>query len=581
MLGYQRGTVNDFSSYRTQLHRLDGKPYRAYKSLYQLQVIDTGVMLKWHHIQGDPFASLSRSEWVIQESRLNLPPWAFNTKDARRASADFFQRRLHRLCLTLKPFGQGRSGQVTLGKPGQEILDRSGVRIDEAGNAYCLISVGLPAQGRRILGHGAASLLCNALRDCIFDAFTQFTHTSLKQWVDTVIDQVALRNELTRHGLIAFIADGSLLARHSGAHDGPRQASQPCRSPEELAVYLPTPSQGAVRGLGIKAGITLIVGGGYHGKSTLLESISRGVYDHIPGDGREKCVACASTVSIRAEDGRIIRNVDISPLIGARPDGRTRSSFSTDDASGSTSQAAAIIESIELGAQVILMDEDTTASNFMVRDVAMRTLIPDADEPIIPFIERVETLYRHHGVSTAMVVGSAGAFLSVADTVIRMTNYQPSDATREAKALDFEALGVPKNRRSQVPWPPTLPRRVQLDAMLDHRHVKRPKVRSWGSRGIEIGTDCIDLLALTQLVDEGQLNCLADIVKKMLQEHSSKPCTLRRLTHLLAAELDHMGPTCTYSTTYGDRVRVRRFEIGAMLNRLPMLRVTSSKSEAP
>ncbi len=237
-------------------------------------------------------------------------------------------------------------------------------------------------------------------------------------------------------GLVAFIANGAILPRESGVSEKPlTQGALPFLAPPSLEIEVELPNQGKIKGLGIKKGITLITGGGFHGKSTLLKALERGIYNHIPGDGREGVVTLESAVKIRAEDGRFIASTDISPFISNLPFNLDTQKFSTPNASGSTSQAANIIEALESKSKLLLLDEDTCATNFMIRDKRMQTLIHKEDEPITPFIDRVKELYTSFGVSTILVLGGCGDYLEVADTVIMMKNYKPLDVTLPAKKI--------------------------------------------------------------------------------------------------------------------------------------------------
>ena len=163
-------------------------------------------------------------------------------------------------------------------------------------------------------------------------------------------------------------------------------------SPSSMEVTLNLPNHGPLKGMGIPKGITLIVGGGYHGKSTLLEALELGVYNHIAGDGREYVITESDAVKIRAEDGRSIKSADISLFINDLPNGKDTCCFYTEDASGSTSQAANVMEAIETGSRLLLIDEDTSATNFMIRDELMQRVVKRSQEPITPFIERVQWL---------------------------------------------------------------------------------------------------------------------------------------------------------------------------------------------
>ena len=193
------------------------------------------------------------------------------------------------------------------------------------------------------------------------------------------------------------------------------------------------PHAGKIQGMGIKKGITLIVGGGYHGKSTLLKALELGVYNHIAGDGREYVITDDTAMKIRAEDGRSIKKVDISMFINDLPNGKDTSAFCTEDASGSTSQAANVVEAMEAGAETFLIDEDTSATNFMIRDELMQRVVNREDEPITPFIDRIRELYEQYGISTILVAGSSGSYFHVADCIVQMNRYKPQEITAFAK----------------------------------------------------------------------------------------------------------------------------------------------------
>ena len=223
-------------------------------------------------------------------------------------------------------------------------------------------------------------------------------------------------------------------------------------SPDSLRVSMELPHKGKITGMGIPAGITLIVGGGYHGKSTLLNALELGIYNHIAGDGREYVITDITAQKLRSEDGRFIKDVDISLFINDLPNKKDTYRFSTEDASGSTSQAAGIVEGMEAGSRVFLLDEDTSATNFMVRDSFMQQVISREKEPITPFLERAEDLFEKAGISTILVAGSSGAFFHIADTVIQMDNYVPVDITRKVKAL---CASYPLNDRKAPEYPCT------------------------------------------------------------------------------------------------------------------------------
>jgi predicted ABC-class ATPase len=417
------------------LDALDGRSYGEYKRLARRDWSVDVFALTIEHVQGDPFAAPSRVRIEVPAEVPALALWARSSADQRRAAADFLHRALARvLAGATTRVGSGRGGRIEIAALGQEVLERSSVMVLPDGACRIRLTIGLPAAGRRILGRACADLLLSRLPAALHAAIATgaFAESALRRQIEVVEDQVALRAALDPNGLVAFLADDAVLPRASGVDDRPLSDGLPLRAPATLAVELDAPHAGRLRGLGIRRGVTLVVGGGYHGKSTLLAALARSVYDHRPGDGREFCVTNAATVCVRAEDGRAVHGVDLRPFIHDLPLGRDEADFSTEDASGSTSQAAAIVEALEAGARTLLIDEDTAATNFMIRDARMRRLVPPDSEPITPFIDRVRQLSQELGVSSVLVVGGAGDYLDVADTVVRMETYAPSDASEEA-----------------------------------------------------------------------------------------------------------------------------------------------------
>ena len=558
------------------LHRIDGRPYGHYRDLRGRSYALASGALTFEHVQGDPFAAPSRLRVDLPAAVLRLPAWARDGGDARRAAADFLQRALQpALAGAAGGAGSGRSGLLEIAATGQEVLDRTGMAVDAEGRARVLLCAGLPAAGRRILGRAAAELLARRLDSTLRSVAERLDFAALRTHVQVVEDQVALRAQLSERGLIAFLADGSILPRRSGADPRPLDGALPLQAPPALAVELRAPHAGTLRGLGIRAGVTLIVGGGYHGKSTLLQALALGVYDHLPRDGRERCVSAEELVSVRAEDGRAVRGVCLTPFIGALPLGRDTSFFDSDDASGSTSQAAAIVEALEVGATGLLIDEDTAATNFMLRDARMRRLVPDAHEPITPFIDRARQLREERGVSSVLVVGGAGDYLDVADCVIRMDSYQPRDVTAQARQVAAaQPLGAAAPRAPGA-WPPLAPR-VPLPESLDPRRGRRPqRVRAVKTRAIEFGHEEIDVSLLYQLVDAAQCRMIGDLLLRLARGLCDGRRDLPRILAALDADLQAHGLHSLAQAGFGDRARPRRFEVAAALNRLRSLRVAA------
>lgn len=556
------------------LRRIDGRPYGFYKDLRGQAYALGPYELRFDHIQGDPFASPSRVRIDIPASRVTLPAWSYAGATARRASADFVHRALLRiLSVSRGKLGSGKSGLLEIMPVGQQVLERTAVLVRPNGDLRVRLSVGLPAAGRRILGREAAQLLTQRLPEVLDRVFDEVEPNTLQRHVHCIEDQVALRQQLYDNGLVAFLAEGSILPRQSGADDRPMDAAIPLDVPQALASELHAPHAGRLRGLGLRAGVTLIAGGGYHGKSTLLSALANGVYDHIPGDGRDRCVSVASAVSIRAEDGRSVRGVDLRPFINTLPLGRRTDWFETADASGSTSQAAAIVESLEAGATALLIDEDTAATNFMIRDARMRRLVPGEKEPITPYLDRVRQLWEEKHISSVLVVGGAGDYLDVADTVIQMDEYRPQDVTQRAREVAHELPQKTSSPQAPGPWPESRPRRPDPRSLDPRRGRKQERVRSVKTRAIEFGSEEIDVSLLYQLVDAAQCRMIGDVLLQCARGLCDGKKTIPELLDRIDAEIEKDGLDALTDRDFGDRARARRFEIAAALNRLRSLRL--------
>ncbi|RME97400.1 MAG: ATPase, partial [Chloroflexi bacterium] len=379
-------------------------------------------------------------------------------------------------------------------------------------------------------------------------------------------------------GLVAFVANGAILPRRSGVDDRPLSGAGvvPFQSPANLQVELNLPHAGRVTGMGIPVGVTLIAGGGYHGKSTLLSALERGVYNHIPGDGRELVVSHPAAVKIRAEDGRRVEGVDLRPFINNLPNGNNAAAFCTQNASGSTSQAANIIEALEVGARLLLLDEDTCATNLMIRDARMQALVEKSGEPITPFIDRVRALAAQ-GVSSVLVLGGSGDYFDVADTVIRMDGYRPQCVTDRARAI---ARQLPTGRRPEgdAVWPATLPR-IPLAKSLNPRKGKRPvSIKGHALRAVQFGSEEIDLSAVAQLVDEGQVRAIGRALNLAREQWMDGRRTVPEVVAGVMEQLENAGLDALDTHVSGDFTAFRSFELAAALNRLRTLKIVIDRT---
>jgi predicted ABC-class ATPase len=383
------------------------------------------------------------------------------------------------------------------------------------------------------------------------------------------LNQEYIREKMKYEGLCAFVADNSILPRESGISSKPmKRGAVPFKSPDSLKVSFDLPDGATITGMGIKEGITLIVGGGFHGKSTLLNAIELGIYNHVPTDGREYVLTRPDAVKIRAEDGRRVEKVDISYFIDNLPGEKDTKAFSTDNASGSTSQAANIVEALDNKTSLLLIDEDTCATNFMFRDQLMKQLVQREKEPISPFIDKAKALHKNNGVSTIMVAGSSGEYFKIANCVIMMDAYKPIDVTNEALKL------VKPSGQVNEPFQSSSPRIMIVDSIEETR--KGLKVKTRSKEKITVNKTEIDLTFIEQLVERSQLNTIGAVIEWINKHCRGKKISLVELIdnvyHIL--QKDGLEAISKYYGKHpGNLSFVRKQEILAAINRYRQLKI--------
>jgi len=560
---------------RASLRAIDRRSYPAYKSLAGSWSFGKYI-LNIEHVQGDPFAAPSQLSVTVDSRTAGFPAVCWETSWNRTALEDYLLRRFGRQVgrFSRQAKGSGKSGVLAVTVPGQEVLERTDCEV-RSGRVTLRFEVGFPANGRTINARELEKILFDFLPVCVEQGLLYAS--TPKEEVAKVIalaeDQHFIRTELAKQELAAFVADGSTLPRESGASDRPMKDAVPFQAPDDLAVTLELPHRGPLRGMGIRRGITLIAGGGYHGKSTLLKALERGVYDHIAGDGREYVITDATATKIRAEDGRKVTDTDISLFINHLPSGRDTAKFSTLDASGSTSQAANIAEALEAGSRLLLMDEDTSASNFMVRDELMQAVIAREQEPITPFLERALDLWEKAGVSLILVVGSCGAYFHIASRVIQMDAYHARAITAQAKAAlvgrPVPSLSAPRFHL------PSGGRVVDLSGTHQTRknyrgdgcRQERLKVKRFGKTAFSVGDRELDLRYVEQLVDAGQTQALAYMVRYAREHLAGQSVEEISAALLRLMESEGLGAVCGNAVVPAGLTLPRLQEISACFNR--------------
>jgi len=558
--------VKDAAELKRILAGLEGRGYKAYKRILGTWRLGPFTLVV-DHVQADPFASPSKLRLQIPAFVHGIPPEIWATPARKRGFLDFVLRAFRDAAKKIPPTGgTGHSGRVLVDAGNAEILVRSGAEITEE-YLELRFRAGLPARGRSILGRAAARLLAEELPKAAQAVLWENLDQSMAwEFAKLSEDHAHLQSLLAERGLVAFVADGSVLPRASGISSKPLKGAVPFKSPPELSVTLPTRHHGEITGMGVPEGVILITGGGFHGKTTLLEALELGVYPHVPGDGREWVASRIETLKVRSEDGRSVAGVDLRPFIHDLPGGKSTAFFETQDASGSTSLAAAILEGLEAGARVLLLDEDTSATNLLIRDARMQRLVKK--ETITPLIDRVRELYEKLGVSTILVVGGSGDYLDVADRVILMEEYLPKDATEEARRVAAElptqrTLGDPAHPLAVTP-------RCPLPESFDPRRGRKEKVRAKGLREIVFGFEVIELDALEQLVDDSQARAVGAMLKRLGKLADGKT-PLKALAERVVKEVEEQGLFALEPSP--ELALPRLFELVGAANRLRSLQV--------
>ena len=532
---------------RQQLSSIHRKSYPAYKTLKGIYDFKH-FLLSIDHVQGDPFASPSHLSIQVPAKIAAFPAFCFSAKNIRIAVQDYILRKFSQQLsiYNFKAKGSGKSGSISTSVCGQKVLERTACEIS-SDFVTVRFTVGFPANGRTINAFELEKILFEFLPSCVEKSllYKNLSPKAVESVVFLAEDQEFLRQELKKHQLVAFVANHSILPRESGISQKPMKNAVPFQSPASLETEFTLPHRGKIKGMAIPQGITLIAGGGYHGKSTLLTALEDGVYNHIAGDGREFVLTDSSAVKLRAEDGRFIKDVDISLFINDLPNGKDTHCFSTLDASGSTSQAAGIVEGMEAGSTLFLLDEDTSATNFMVRDGFMQQVISRDKEPITPFLERAPQLFSKAGISTILVAGSSGAFFHIADTVIQMDRYQALDITEKVKKLC-----------SDYPLPPSsvpsfyMPSSKRVMSSTKKASYKDFKIKCHGKDSFSIGKDTVDLRYIEQLTDKEQTAALGELLRYAQEYLVDGKRTISEIISVLQNKIEKDGFSAFFGNSY-------------------------------
>ena len=561
-------TANQLKDQLKSIHRKNYPAYKGLKGSYQFP----GYILHIEHVQGDPFASPSNLSVEVSVKDAEFDKRLFDASHKRIALQDYltrvFAKQMNAYMFQAK--GSGKSGLMSISRCGQQVLERTALEMNDK-RILVRFEVGFPANGRTINAIELEKILFEFIPNCVKKSlyYKNLNGCKIEEVIQLAEDQQAIRQELVKRNLVAFVANGSILPRETGVSDRPMKDAVPFESPKSMEVELNLPYKGLIKGMGIPKGITLIVGGGYHGKSTLLKALELGAYNHVAGDGREYVITDATAMKIRAEDGRAVSGVNISPFINHLPNGKNTVEFSTQDASGSTSQAANVVEAMEAEAKVLLIDEDTSATNFMVRDGLMQSVISKEKEPITPFISRARELYEKQVISTILVAGSSGAYFYIADKILQMDTYRALDITEQVKKVCGKRIGMEQDILPEEPIKWEKHARILTPGRIEKKH-GQIKVKQFGKDTFSIGKEVVELKYVEQIADQEQTTTLSYVLKKVLEcLEKKKGQDLESLVNAIWKEMEHNGLKSLVGNGVvpSSMAMVRKQEIYACLNR--------------
>ena len=456
-------------------------------------------------------------------------------------------------------------------RPGQKILPRSSLVVTEE-YVEARIYVRLPLRDGRILGGDMKTLFFEILPRVVNAAliFCNLDEDEITAAVNLMNDADHVRHLLATRGWVSFVADHARLSRVGDSDQPDLERAIPLVVDEALARNVDVPHAGALRGFGVPAGLTLILGDAYSGRAELMHAIGDGIYNHVAGDGREMVITVPDAVYVKAEPGRSVQRVDISAFV--RPTGANPAAFTNIHADACAAQAASTIEALEVGARALLFEESDSAVEFLTRDARLGDLMPEADRTITPLSVLARRIVDQLGVSL-VIAGSSTItdFIPVADTILRIANYKVSDVTQQAKAL--------------VAPPATAPAGADVSALIAKKRSVVPssidpsagrselRIETEGMYQLHFGRNTIDLHGVVQLADEDQTRTIGRILYYAKTHYMDETHPISELLDSVDQDLSTEGLETLTRVLQGDLARPRRFEIAAALNRLPSLRI--------
>lgn len=547
------------------LQDINGEDYQSYKSI-EGEFLFNDFILYVDHVQDSPSSPPSKIRVKISQELALFPKDTYSNRSREIALRDFITRRFYDSIQSSQT-----TAFISIDCPGQEILEKTTAFVDES-FVELRFDINLPSLDDKVASNLLEEIFFIKLPEILNNSiiYKNLEKEALYQHIETSEDADFLRNELENLRLIAFVAEHSILPRNSSTSSLPMESNEavPFESPNNLKMDVELPNKGQITGMGLPRGITLIVGEKDQGKSTLLKAIEMGIYNHIPGDGREFVVSNPNSVQIVAEEGRSIKNVDISSFISSHASGNDTHSYSTENASADISQAANVIEAVELGADVLLIDQDSSADNFLIPSPALSNSNDKLNEGFTTYVNQARNIFNGYMVSSILVIDSSENYFDIADFAIQMKDYKAYDIELE------ESQFTDQNRvtNSDIFFG-NIPERIPIVESLDLEIQEREmKISPNENKCIQFGSTIVNLNYLDQLISISQIKAIFETItyaKKYMDGNKS----LRQVTSLVMLDIGRSGLDALNPMLSGEYAEFRKIELAAVINRIQSLKV--------
>jgi len=569
--------MKDRKEFYGLLAEIDGKPFAEYERL--IGDFDFArYVIKCSKIETAADGEFPVFNIRVPQSIAELPGHLYDSPVRRTALEDLLTRNLCAAAAQIARFNESGWARrnIMVAEPGQKILPRTSVLVTKE-YIDARIRIAMPY---KVFSSGERLVDGEMARKVFFEDLPEVVSTSLfccnldlaeaEEFVNGMEDADRVRQSLSTLGLVSFVGEGSLLAREQDSDLPDYDRFIPFEVAEATCTEIEVPNAGKVTGLGISAGLTVVLGDAANGRKDFMSALAAGVFNHIPGDGREGVVTVSDAVQIAADRGRNVQEVNITPFLSESEYGNP-ASFSTPAADSFISQAASVIEALEVGARVLIVDENSSAPAFLTTDARIAGLL--GSTPRTSLAQRARQIVDELGIS--LIVGGenlVAEYIPVADTVLKVEGFQVTDITEQAKALN---LAVPPEAPA-VNLAPMLARsRWIMPSSIDAAVGSKDQViEAIDLNAIQYGRSVIELDSVSQIADESQTLTIGLLLYYAKLRYMQEGYPLREMLDMIDRDLSSEGLGTIVRDLRGDLARPRRYEVAAALNRLPTFRVS-------